>query len=109
MFDRPETVWTGSWPGVLTPTDGSAWSPYAYDVPAAQEAITSLENPLPVASLTTTDNANVRIEIGAAMQSSLQVVGVELSAEFIDSLDFFGEVLGAGTYDLGHARDPLLP
>jgi ABC-type transport system substrate-binding protein len=100
-FDRPDTAWSGSWPGVLTPTDGSAWGPYGYDPAAALDAVISLENLVPVSVLTTTGNGNLRIEVASDMRPSFEDMSVRLETTFIDSLEFFGEVLGIGTYDLG--------
>jgi ABC-type transport system substrate-binding protein len=101
IFARPETVWTGSLPGVLTPLDGSAWATSAYDPTAASDAIIALENPLPTAVLTTTVNASLRTEIGMDMVKAFDSIGVDLETSFIDSVEFFGEVLGGGTYDIG--------
>lgn len=101
IFDRPEAAWTGALPGVLTALDGSAWSTSAHDPAAAKDAITALENLLPVSVLTTTGNASLRIEIGTAMVDSFATMGVDLETSFIDSVEFFGEVLGEGAYDIG--------
>jgi peptide/nickel transport system substrate-binding protein len=100
-FARPETTWSGSWPGVLTPTDGSAWGAYAYDTAAALDAVIALDNLAPVSVLTTTGNGSLRIDIASAMRPSFEAMGVRLETTFIDSLEFFGDVLGIGTYDLG--------
>lgn len=101
IFERPDTVWSGSWPGVLTATDGSAWSAYAHDPAAALEAVIALENLVPVSVLTTTGNGSLRIDIASAMRPSFEAMSVRLETTFIDSLEFFGEVLGIGTYDVG--------
>lgn len=101
IFDRPEVAWTGAWPGVLTALDGSRWADYRYDPDSASAAIVALENPDPVSVLTTTDNGSLRVEIGSAMRQSFEAMGVRLETSFIDSLEFFGEVLGVGTYDMG--------
>jgi ABC-type transport system substrate-binding protein len=65
------------------------------------DAVIALENLVPVSVLTTTGNGSLRIDIASGMRPSFEAMSVRLETTFIDSLEFFGEVLGIGTYDLG--------
>ena len=92
---------------MLVATGRSAWEIYPYDAAEGSTLIDTVfegnDSVLgsPKAELSTTSELNDRIRVGDALVGSFAGIGVDLDTMYLESLIFFGEQLGAGTFDIG--------
>jgi peptide/nickel transport system substrate-binding protein len=88
-------------PGVLVPRNGTAFDALAPSPAAARDALAELENPNPSAVLSTTGNDALRVEVAKTLIDELDATGIELETTLVDSVVYFGDLIPAGSFDIG--------
>lgn len=95
-------LWDPTTPGVLIPKGSSAWAQYPHDPSTARSLVTSLQltsGPRSVLATTATDQA--RLGIAGGIEAALASVGISVGTEFRDPVQFYGDTLVNGLFDVG--------
>ncbi|KAA3641806.1 MAG: hypothetical protein DWP92_00565 [Armatimonadetes bacterium] len=102
LLESAAIPWDPATPGILIPKGLSAWDQYQYDPAESRTLITSLESPTePQSVLSTTINGHARPAIANALEGAFAPIGVGYSMDLLDSVQFYGDTLPNGTFDLG--------
>ncbi|MCZ7534280.1 MAG: ABC transporter substrate-binding protein [Acidimicrobiia bacterium] len=102
VLESAGIAWDATTPGVLIPKGISAWSQYQYDPGTSRTLVTSLQPVTePISVLSTTINGSARPAIANALGASFAAIGVGYDSELLDSVQFYGDALPNGTFDLG--------
>ncbi|MEZ5175133.1 MAG: ABC transporter substrate-binding protein [Acidimicrobiia bacterium] len=101
-LDEAGVPWAATVPGLIAPTGVSPWAAYVHNAALATDFIMDLPNPTDVASvLSTTNNGPDRPAIADALASAFADTGVRYSTKLLDSIQFYGDTLPSGAWDLG--------
>ncbi len=102
ILESAGVLWDPTTPGVLIPKGSSAWNRYGYDPAESRNLVSSLQAPVqPVSVLSTTVDGRERPVIAAALESAFAPIGVGYDSALFDSVQFYGDTLPSGTFDLG--------
>ncbi len=101
LADQPGVYVDALHPGVLVPRNGSAFDVFMASPAAARDALAELENPNPSAVLSTTGNDDLRIAVAGSLVDAFEASGMELDTALVDSVVYFGDLIPAGSFDIG--------
>jgi peptide/nickel transport system substrate-binding protein len=107
IVDEAGVLWSPETPGMLVAKGPSAWDIYPYNASEGStliDAVADVDDSIlgsPKAVLTTTSELDDRIRMGDALVGNFAGIGVDLGTKYLESLIFFGEQLGTGSFDIG--------
>ncbi len=102
LLESAQLLWDPATPGVLIPKGSSAWAEYTHNTSAARSLISSLQlTSAPRSVLATTATDQARLGIANGIEAALVSVGVSTGTEFLDPVQFYGDTLVNGVFDVG--------